>query len=319
MIFEYLPIAIWEEDLSILAKLRKNLESRSVMNFRNYLTTNPELVKKTFRQIKIIDINKAAVKLYGAKSKEALISNLGKNFSPDLLNILIDEFASLLEGKSSFESEFKMRATDGTTHDVLIKVAVPDLYKDSFYRVIVTLQDITDRKKLERNLRQRAQIDGLTKLLNHNSIAQRLEQEVLRAKRYRLTLSCFMIDLDNFKSVNDQFGHQKGDQVLKRVATLIKNSLRKVDIVGRYGGDEFLVILPETNPENAKIAAKRIQDLFYSKPFKFQKGAPITITLSTGISGYPRHEVEHGKDLIALADKAMYKAKKMERDRIVIF
>lgn len=318
LIFENLPIAIWEEDLSALAKLRKYLKEKEVVNIRNYLSQNPELVKKTFHNIRILDVNNAALKLYGAKSKKELIGNFGKTFNKEAFEIIIDEFATLLEGRLYFSAEFKSRTLTGKFYDVLLHVSVPERYQHTLERVIVTLEDISERKKLERNLRQRAQIDGLTKLLNHNAVTQRLEEEVLRAKRYKLSLSCFMIDLDQFKIINDEFGHQKGDQILKRVAGLIKSSLRGVDIVGRYGGDEFLVILPETKAINAKIAAARIQQNFARKNFSYKKGMTFKITLSIGISGYPAPGINDAREMMGHADRAMYKAKRTGRNRIVL-
>ena len=205
-LFEFLPIAMWEEDMSVLVKLKRHLEEKSVVNIRNYLSTNSELVKKIFRNIKVLYVNRAALQLYGARSKEELQANFGKTFTKVAFDILIDEFASLLEGKQTFEAEFKSRTLAGRSRDVLLKVSVPERYQGSFARVIVILQDITDRKKLERSLRKRAQLDGLTNLLNHSAITQRLEEEISRAKRYHLNLSCFMTDLDHFKVMNDKVG-----------------------------------------------------------------------------------------------------------------
>ena len=152
--------------------------------------------------------------------------------------------------------------------------------------------DITPWKELERQLRRRSQLDGLTKLYNHNTINRCLEEELIRAKRYGLSLSCIMIDLDHFKIVDDKFGHQRGDNVLKKVAKMIKDCFRKADIVGRYGGDEFLVILPETKTENAKIAAKRIHRIFEEKILKYQQLMSFHISLSMGIAGYPSKKVK---------------------------
>jgi len=316
LIFENSPIAIWEENLSALADLKKHLQSRTVTNIHKYLTEHPQLVKKTFRKIKICDVNKAALKLYGAKTKSDLITNLGKVFTKTTLDVLVGEFSSLLEGKTLFEAEFKSRTLKGAVNDVLLKVSVPDEYKYTFERVIVTMQDISERKRLERHLRKVAQLDSLTRLYNHNSINQRLEAEFLRAKRYGSSLSCMMIDLDHFKVINDEFGHQKGDQVIKQVANTLKGSIRQVDVIGRYGGDEFFVILPETETKNAITAAKRIQKIFESKKFKIRNAVYIEIALSIGISGYPAKGVKAYRELVTRADKAMYAAKKSGRNRI---
>ena len=318
LIFEHSPVAIWEEDLSIFARLLRKLRNNGVTDIRKYLFQHQEIATKTFRKIKILDINKAAINLYGAKTKRELIYNFGKTFTQGAIKVIIDEFVALSNGERFFEAEFKSKTLDGKMYDVLLRVSVPDGYEKSFSRVIVTIQNITEAKRLERHLKTMAQQDSLTKLLNSRAISKRLEEELIRAKRYHANLSCLMLDVDYFKVVNDKFGHQRGDQILKRVASVIKNSLRRSDIVGRYGGDEFFVILTETESKNAKIAAERIRKLISSLSFKFQKKIPLKITISVGISGYPSKEVKDFRDLIAQSDKALYLAKASGRDCIVL-
>jgi len=316
-IFDHSPIAIWEEDMSALAKLRTDLDKKTVTNINKYLSEHPELVKRTFKSFKILDVNRAAVDLYGAKNKQQLVSRFGKTFSKEFFEVLVDEFTALLSGKLFYEAEFKAKTMDKKKHDVLLKVSVPEKQKNTLSNVIVTLQDITDQKKVERYLRKMAQLDSLTRMYNHSTINQRLDSEFHRAKRYGSSLSCLMIDVDHFKVINDEFGHQKGDVIIKKVADTIKDSVRKVDVVGRYGGDEFLVILPETKPSSARIAADRIQNVFTSKIFK-AGNHPVKIALSIGIAGFPMKGVRDPKDLIARADKAMYAAKKTGRNKVVL-
>ncbi|HOW34852.1 MAG TPA: diguanylate cyclase [Candidatus Omnitrophota bacterium] len=318
LIFEHSPIAIWEEDFSVFVRLTKQLERLGVRDIRKHLARHPDLVKRAFRGIKILDVNKAALVLYGAKSKHELIKNFGKTVALGSVKVLVNEFTALAGGAQSFESEFKSRTLDGRICDVLLRVSVPDSYQKTLSRVIVTIQDITERKRLEHRLKTAAQQDSLTKLLNSRAIAKRLEEELIRAKRYNLDLSCLMLDIDYFKVVNDKFGHQRGDQILKRVAMLIKTSLRRSDIIGRYGGDEFFVILTVTKPENARIAAERIRRLISALIFKFSKSSPAKITASIGVSGYPSPKIKEFRDLITEADKALYLAKASGRDCVIL-
>lgn len=316
IIFEYSPIAIWEEDFSAVAKLQKIIQSKKVVNIRKFLKENPDLVIETFRNIKVLDVNKAALHLYGVKTKKELIANLGKTIHREAFNVLVDEFASLLEGKNFYAVEFKSRTITGRLYDVSMRVSVPEMYKDSFERVIVTFEDISLKKKLERDLLKMAQLDGLTKLYNQNTIVKKLEEEFSRAKRYNLSLSCMMIDLDSFKKINDQFGHQKGNQVLKLAAHLIKSSLREVDFVGRYGGDEFLIVLPETPAEKAMIVANRIKQIFTEG--KNNKNIIKLIRLSIGIGAFNLEETKTVKEFIVKTDQAMYKAKKSGGNQIAV-
>jgi len=316
-IFDHVPVAILEMDYTPLSQLARQLSKQTVTNIRQYLSEHPVIVRKTFKKIKLLDTNNAAFSLFGTKSKRELLESLDKTFSTVALDVLIEKFVALLSGDKEFSGEFKCRSADKKKMlDVFLRVSVPSRKKGDLSRVIVSFLDITPWKKIERQLRKRAQLDGLTKLLNHNTIMQRLSDELIRAKRYGLSLSCLMIDLDHFKIINDKFGHQRGDMVLKQVAGMIKKSVRNVDLVGRYGGDEFLIILPETKALNARYAARRIQSIFSAKVFKYQRIISFHIALSIGIAGYPAKKVKDEKDMITLADKAMYMAKKAGRNRI---
>ena len=124
-----------------------------------------------------------------------------------------------------------------------------------------------------------------------------------------------MIDLDNFKEINDRFGHQAGDAVLKEISSLLTRSLRDIDIPVRYGGDEVAIILPETVMEQAFFAAKRIKKLLEERPVKFGKDS-IQVTASFGISSSPNSGIKTVEDMIATADKALYEAKRYGRNRI---
>ena len=311
ILFEYSPIAIWEEDFTALSQLKESLKKLKVTDIQEYLRTHPDVVKRTFRQLRIVDVNKAGLALYGATSKKELLDNLGKTFHKDAILIIADEFAALLSGEMIYETEFKSRTLSGKLYDVKLRVAVPEIYKKSFKRVIVTLQDISVQKKYERHLKRLAQTDGLTKMLNHSAIRYRLEEEFRRAERYRLDLSCLLVDLDNFKMVNDRYGHPRGDLVLKRTALVLKKHLRELDIIGRYGGDEFLLILPETPPDKAHMVAARLNH-FFAQPETI-KYLTYPVSLAIGISGRPDPHVKTAKDIILMADRSMYSSKKIRK------
>jgi len=318
LIFENSPVAIWEEDLSALIRLREDLKKRTVTNLRKYLLEHPDLIRQTYQEIKILNINRAALQVTGAETKEQLVANLGKFFTKELSHVLVDKFVALLQGKQFFQAELKVRSFRGKVYDALLKVSIPAEYVKTLRHAIVTLEDITESKKMERHLRNLAQVDSLTKLYNHRTIIQRLEAEFARAKRYGSSLSVMMIDVDHFKVINDAYGHQKGDQIIRRVAAALKKSIRQVDVIGRYGGDEFFIILPETKAQNAKTAAARIQNIFATKGFIIRANTAVKVALSIGISGFPANNVKEAKDLITRSDNAMYAAKKAGRNRIVL-
>jgi len=318
MIFENSLAALLELDFSPLSALANQVRNRRVDDVRQFITKHPGLVRKALAGIRVLSSNQAAFDLYGVRGVRALQSCLIKTFTSAALDLFVEQFIDLLRGERAFSGEFKHRSSHKGIQDIFLSISVPETYTKSFSRVVVTLQDITSWKKIVRQLRKSAQIDALTHLLNQGTITQRLEAELMRAKRYGLHLSCLMVDLDFFKVINDKFGHQRGDQILRRVSRMIHRCFRKVDIVGRYGGDEFLVILPETKPQNAKYAAQRLQKIFNETVFKYKRIISFHITLSIGISGYPLHKVKDAKELISLADKAMYSCKMAGRNRIAL-
>lgn len=154
--------------------------------------------------------------------------------------------------------------------------------------------------------------DPLTGLYNRRNFDNTLEREFLRSKRYGGDLSLAIIDIDFFKKVNDTYGHLCGDYVLKEAAYLILDNFRKTDLVFRFGGEEFVVILTETGLDGAKIPLERLRKKFEESIFKFD-GKQLNITISCGVS---LNTTETASELLENADKALYSAKENGRNRI---
>ena len=161
-----------------------------------------------------------------------------------------------------------------------------------------------------------ARTDPLTQLLNRRVLVERLSQEVERARRYDGKITLLMIDLDHFKRVNDQYGHLVGDDVLRDVATLLKNALRAVDVVARYGGEEFVVVLPETPAPGALAFAERLRERIEATDFSAHPHGTFHLTTSIGMATFPGPRTESGEDLLARADEALYRAKADGRNRV---
>ncbi len=174
-----------------------------------------------------------------------------------------------------------------------------------------------ERSELYKKMADLASTDDLTHLYNIRYLDRVLEMEIKRCKRYSISLSLIFLDMDFFKLVNDQHGHLMGSQVLVEVANILNNSLREIDIVARYGGDEFVVVLPETNVEIAGRIARRIRNAFHSYEFLKKEGLSLHLTASFGIAGFP-DQAKNKTELIRLADQAMYRAKVMGRDKIFL-
>ncbi|MGD9280256.1 MAG: diguanylate cyclase [Desulfobacterales bacterium] len=183
-------------------------------------------------------------------------------------------------------------------------------------RVLKERQLSSERTRMMQKLQKLATTDGLTKLYNSRSFYSQLELEVDRYNRYKHPLSLLLLDIDNFKEFNDNFGHLEGDKVLVRFSQIIKSCLRTNDSAYRYGGEEFTVILPETNGEEAKTVAQRIRASLESEKFRPIPNKNAKITISIGVTQYfPKEELSA---FIRRADKAMYLSKKNGRNRVSV-
>jgi diguanylate cyclase (GGDEF)-like protein len=155
-------------------------------------------------------------------------------------------------------------------------------------------------------LQTAANTDELTSLLNRRALEERLGAELARSTRHELDTTIVLLDLDNFKLVNDSGGHAAGDELLRAVGRLLKEQCRQPDVVGRLGGDEFLVMLPMTSPREAMVLVGRVQACLLSLA-PLGQGHPVTVSI--GVAAAPRHGTTVGS-LMAAADAAMYKAKR---------
>jgi diguanylate cyclase (GGDEF)-like protein/PAS domain S-box-containing protein len=177
--------------------------------------------------------------------------------------------------------------------------------------------DITKRHALELELERQAHTDALTGLPNRRYFIEQAELEVARAKRYGKLLSVLMLDLDEFKTINDRYGHQVGDLVLYKVGEVCRNRLREVDVIGRIGGEEFAILLPETDVEHAVEVAERLRQDIAATEIRPEPEKLLAITASIGIATLAAKETDVDR-LLNFADQAMYEAKRNGRNRVCI-
>lgn len=178
-------------------------------------------------------------------------------------------------------------------------------------------QEVFERKQAEEKLKYLATHDPLTGLNNRNNLNMHLNEEVKRSSRYRTPFSVFMLDIDHFKKVNDNYGHLIGDEILIFFARIIEDSIRNTDFAARYGGEEFIIILPETPIEKAEELAERLCKNIATHPFIKKDSHHIKITASIGVASFPE-DANNSHDLLKAADEAMYMAKSAGRNQIKI-
>lgn len=172
-----------------------------------------------------------------------------------------------------------------------------------------------ERAQLDEELRRLAYTDVQTSLPNHRHFQAQMAEELFRAQRYGRPVSLILLDIDNFKSFNDRYGHPAGDRLLRAMSDLLKESLRAVDIPARYGGEEFAVICPETQREQAVLLAERLRTTIAEADFTGDGTDPGHITVSVGVAAFPL-DAETQSTLVDAADKALYKAKRAGKNRV---
>jgi diguanylate cyclase (GGDEF)-like protein len=182
---------------------------------------------------------------------------------------------------------------------------------------IKRLQDELEEKN--RELRRLSVSDGLTGLYNHRHIHGLLRDEFERSGRTGASLTVAMFDLDLFKSVNDTYGHPAGDRVLVQIAGIMRVSARDIDRLGRYGGEEFIALLPATDADGGAVFVERVRLAVENHEFDVGAAEPIGMTISAGVATYPHHQLSNAEALIHGADRALYAAKAAGRNRTIRF
>jgi diguanylate cyclase (GGDEF)-like protein len=174
-----------------------------------------------------------------------------------------------------------------------------------------------ENARLHRLIQKQARTDGLTSLANHREFQEQLAHEVERAQRFGVPVGLVLLDLDDFKMINDRYGHLAGDNVLKAVSGALRGAIRDIDQASRYGGEEFAVILPHTTVEGATRLAERLRQAIAERVANAPDGRQIRITASFGVAGLPSHAATQ-VELIATADAALYRAKQTGKNRVAV-
>ena len=202
---------------------------------------------------------------------------------------------------------------------ILILAGIILLFGSTYFLISRLLRKINEAQQ---KLMTLASIDDLTQLYNRRYFFERFNQEVERSKRYQRPLSCIIMDIDFFKHVNDSYGHLAGDRVLVDIAQIVRKNCRQSDLAGRYGGEEFIILLPETEMAGAIIIAERIREMIEQHQTVDGKGVVIGVTVSMGVASLTGTELgnmDNSERIIQQADDALLEAKKNGRNRIELY
>jgi len=244
-------------------------------------------------------------KMNGIEVCERVIAQNPEN--PPYIVLLTSKTGSdaIVEGLSKGASDYLAKPFD--RDELKVRLQVGKRMIELQEKLNATLQDLTDL----------ASKDALTGLLNRRAIMEALPKEINRIERQEQTLCIGMCDIDHFKQVNDTYGHIAGDEVLKEVTRRMTDTLREYDLLGRYGGEEFLIITPVDTIDNSKLVYQRICQAVSEQPIEFDGGS-ITVTISCGVTGYRPKDDDHSiSKVIARADEALYEAKDAGRNRVI--
>lgn len=257
-------------------------------------------------------------------SKDEIPESIGFEFfteklHPDDYDHVMDNMRNHLYGKTPvYETTYRIKTKNGEWKWFYDRGKVTRRSSSGKPELVVGIVfDVTEQKKMEELLAQRnkqllelSSLDFLTGIYNRRVLFEKLEFEKNRSERYGNPFSLLLIDIDHFKKINDIFGHSMGDKILIRVVQLIAKIIRKIDIFGRYGGEEFMIILPETDIQRAVIVAEKIRKQIEESPLSEN----LHVTISLGAAQYkPGTTID---ELIHTADKLLYKAKNSGRNRV---
>lgn len=275
--------------------------------FRTIVENSPDIITRIDQNMRSLYIN-AAVEDPTGLSPEAF---MGKRLDeiPDVPSDIAEywnkTYRRVFQTGQLAKKEFDLRTASGERS--FISTVVPEFDAQGQVKTVLSItRDITERKKLERELDILAKTDPLTALLNRRQFISAGEEELARARRYNTPFVVLLIDIDNFKQVNDAYGHAEGDATLVEISAVIRQEVRETDIAGRLGGDEFCIILINTEMDAAKTIAHRIRARIME--LKGREAQPLPISASIGLAQW-----NHGETglmpLIQRADKNMYEAK----------
>ncbi len=274
---------------------------------------------------KMIFCNEGVQRAFGYYHDELIGASVSK-LIPSGLNCRRDELMAMFDEESipshimssnddSNEEEEQIQGMkkDGNMFSVSVEIMDVSLGSNKYYAAIV--RDISENKSKEEELLKLASTDPLTGAFNRREFKSLAEQEGLRSQRYNRPLSIMMLDLDHFKNLNDTYGHAAGDKALQNFTESCSEALRNMDLFGRWGGEEFVVLLPETDKPGAIIIADRLRKVVEEASFMHGSNK-IMFTVSIGVAQYRTDETTVDAPL-ARADVAIYDAKKLGRNQVV--
>ena len=306
-LFEASPISLWEEDYTDIKKLFDELRVQGVTDLQSYFAKHPDLVSHFAGLIKVINVNKKTLELFGASSKEQLKENLHLVFQDEMKIHFAKELIDLWNGKLTYEREGINYSLAGEPLNIQLDFRIMPGHEEDFAWALVSIQDITSRKKAEDYLRYLGTHDAMTGLYNRAFF----EENIVKLEHQRKDpVSVIILDLNYLKHANDTHGHQAGDKLIRRTAEVIKAAFGDEQVAARIGGDEFAAVLSDADEAAAAEYIKQIQTLIGLNN-KYYREPELSISIGAATSA-PGVSLEK---IIGMADDAMYANKSKHHRR----
>ncbi|MDR0224870.1 MAG: sensor domain-containing diguanylate cyclase [Burkholderiaceae bacterium] len=308
-LFEYSPVSLWVEDFSAIKRLLDDVRAQGISDFTTFLKVHPEFVSRCMQEIRVVDVNRQTLRMFGATDKLQLLSRLGRVFRDEMIDSFSDQLQDLWSGKLVQHREVVNYALSGDVLHIHMQLAVLDGHADDWGLVLLSLVDITARKKAEAYLEYLGKHDVLTQLRNRAFYIEELNR---LARKGPWPLAVIAIDMNGLKEANDEHGHAAGDDMLRRVGEVLAKAVDAPACAARIGGDEFMVLLPASDERGAEAVKERIVSLLELNN-QFYPGQPVSLSMGVACceSGSQVEAAVSRADQVMYAEKARYYKEKM--------
>ncbi|WP_425514866.1 sensor domain-containing diguanylate cyclase [Ancylobacter lacus] len=301
-LFEHSPCSLWVEDFSTIRQLMDEVRARGIEDFRVFTDVHPEFVERCISEIRVIDVNRQTLDMFGAPDKATLLRNLGTVFRDDMMRSFREQLVDLWNGRLMHQREAVNYTLAGDEVHVHLQFSVLPGHERDWALVQVALTDITARKKAEAYLEYLGKHDVLTRLHNRSFYADELNR---LERKGPFPVTVIIVDLNELKSVNDQLGHAAGDALLRRAGEVLGKVVEPPRCAARIGGDEFALLLPATDAEGGRAVIENIGKLMELNN-QFYTGPRLSFAVGLATS-QPGERLEN---VVKRADLDMYAMKR---------